>query len=429
MTTREEIAELLEKSELENIKYELKSSKIFQNADWVDNLAKEFVAFANRNGGKLIIGLQDDGTFDGNADYEVGALKGDIDNIIHNKISPIVDYDFEFLKCEEGDLTVITIERKKDVPHAYIIERKGPEIKNRIYYIRTPHGKRLVSDKQLNYLFNEKKLSIIHPFSIALVFKRPDFLIPYEIELAPRVRYEFAVLYNKFYPKYKELEEKVSSKWDQFVIELILYQLIYTILRDFQLTWDIEIIEPTESFSANRDTPKEVFEIKTLPKPKEDSVLSRLSIGLDDIFEDIFIKKIYLPPNSNIEIDSKGVLKMYNDVYNFTIYYNRMTVGQGFFGNHPQAGKFSSKSPDSDEYQSMFKKYSSMKIQFFFEGMLNFPEPELEYFESYIRFMNAFKKTIDRDWNHDEFVKKMPNSIFFNLEERLNRIEDLLKKK
>ncbi|KKM81024.1 hypothetical protein LCGC14_1333920, partial [marine sediment metagenome] len=42
---------------------------------------------------------------------------------------------------------------------------------------------------------------------------------------------------------------------------------------------------------------------------------------------------------------------------------------------------------------------------------------------------DAFKKTIDRDWNHDEFVKKMPNSIFFNLEERLNRIEDLLKKK
>lgn len=77
----------------------------------------------------------------------------------------------------------------------------------------------------------------------------------------------------------------------------------------------------------------------------------------------------------------------------------------------------------------MFKKYSSMKIQFFFEGRLNFPEPELEYFESYIRFMNALKKTIDRDWNHDEFVKKMPNSMFFNLEERLNRVEYLLKEK
>ena len=76
MTTQEEIAELLEKSELENMKYELKSSRIFQNADWMDKLAKEFVAFANKNGGKLIIGIQDDGIFDGNTDYEVDALKG-----------------------------------------------------------------------------------------------------------------------------------------------------------------------------------------------------------------------------------------------------------------------------------------------------------------------------------------------------------------
>ena len=429
MTTCEEVQKLLEKSEIENTKYELKSSQIFEKNDWKDDIAKELVAFANRTDGKVVIGLQDDGTFDGNADYDVDKLKGDINNIIRDKISPMINYNFEFLECDEGDLSIISVEKKKDIPYAYIVKREGHEIKNRIYYIRTPHGKRLVSDKQLSYLFNEKKLSIIHPFSIALVFKRPDFLIPFEIELAPRVRYEFAVLYNKFYPKYKELEEKVSSKWDQFVIELIIYQLIYTILRDFQLTWDIEIIEPTESFSANRNTPKESFEIKDLPKPNEDSVLSKLSIGLDDIFEDIFIKKIYLPPNSKIEIDSNGVLKMYNDIYDFSIYYNRMTGGQGFFENHPQAGKFSSRSSESEEYQAMFKKYSSMKIQFFFEGRLNFPESELEYFDSYIRFMNTFKKLIDRDWNHEEFVKTMPNYMFFNLEERLKRIENIIKKK
>ena len=157
MTTCKEIQELLEKSEIENFKYELKSSRILKNDNWKDKLAKEFVAFANRTGGKVIIGLQDEGTFDGEADYDINALKGDIDNIIHNKISPIINYNFEFLKCEGGDLTIITIEKKKDIPYAYIVKREGAEIKSRIYYIRTPHGKRLVSDSQLENLFSEKK--------------------------------------------------------------------------------------------------------------------------------------------------------------------------------------------------------------------------------------------------------------------------------
>lgn len=163
MTTCEEVQKLLEKSEIENIKFELKSSKILKNDNWKDNLAKEFVAFANRNGGKVIIGLQNDGTFDGKKDYDIDDLKGDIDNIIHTKTSPIIDYDFEFLECEEGDLSIISVEKKKDIPHAYIAKREGHEIKNRIYYIRTPHGKRLVSDSQLESLFSERKGIKIQP--------------------------------------------------------------------------------------------------------------------------------------------------------------------------------------------------------------------------------------------------------------------------
>ncbi len=158
MTTCEEIKKLREKSEFENLKYELKSSKILKENNWKDKIAKEIVSFANKNGGKVIIGLQNDGTFDGEIDYHVDKLKGDIDNIIHNKISPIINYNYEFLKCEGGDLSIITIEKKnKDIPYAYIVKREGPEIKSRIYYIRTPHGKRLVSDSQLESLFSEKK--------------------------------------------------------------------------------------------------------------------------------------------------------------------------------------------------------------------------------------------------------------------------------
>ncbi len=119
---------------------------------------------------------------------------------------------------------------------------------------------------------------------------------------------------------------------------------------------------------------------------------------------------------------------MYNDIYDFNISFTSFTGGQGFFGNHPQAGKYSSVPWDSDDYQRIFKKYTSVKIQFFFEGNLKFPEPELEYFDSYIRFMNTVKNLIDKNWNHEEFIKTLPNPMFFNLEERLARVERLLKK-
>ncbi len=424
MTNCEEIQELLEKSELENLRYELKSSKILKEDDWKDKLAKEFVGFANRIGGKVIIGLQNDGTYDGKVDYDVDKLKGDINNIIRDKISPKIDYNFEFLECEGGDLSIISVAKKKDIPYAYIVKRETHEIKNRIYYIRTTHGKSLVSDNQLQFLFNEKKLSLMHPFSIVLVFERNSFLIPDEIRLAPNVELNFSILYNKLYSKYKD---KITSRWEDFVIELISYQLIYTIIRDFQLTWDIEIIEPTKSFSVHRDTPVELFNIYNLPKPNEDSILSKLSIGLDEIFEDVFIKEVYLPPNTRFEINPKGRTRMFNEHYNFSIYNNSFTWMEGLFGNHPQAGKFVGRS--LDEYQKIFKKYSNAKFQFFFEGILNFPEPELDFFDSYIRFMNTFKKLIDRDWNHDDFIKKLPNYMFFNLEDRLKRIEKFIKKK
>ena len=156
MTTYKEIQQLLKKSEIENLKYELKSSMILKNKDWKDELAKEFVSFANRNGGKVIIGLQNDGNFDGKANYNVDKLKGDINNIMRDKVSPMINYNFEFLECDEGDLSIISIEKKRKIPHAYVVKREGHEIKNRIYYIRTPHGKRFVSNQELSNLFKKK---------------------------------------------------------------------------------------------------------------------------------------------------------------------------------------------------------------------------------------------------------------------------------
>ena len=123
--------------------------------------------------------------------------KGIINNIIQSRIIPVLNYNIEFLPCTEGDLLIIHVNKKKDMPHAYINSKKGFKIKNRIYYVKTPHDKRLVSDNHLKYLFREDEINIFHPFEIVLYLDIPELTIPY-FDLKYRNNYNLIpILYHE----------------------------------------------------------------------------------------------------------------------------------------------------------------------------------------------------------------------------------------
>lgn len=156
MTTCDEIYKILKDPKKENRKIEFKEFAVLTNKD--DKLGYEFVAIANRVGGMLFIGIRNDGTFEGKtisvAEFE--SNREIIDGICHVNISPLIDYNIELLKCQEGDVIIVHIPRRRGVPHAYINNKDG-WIKSRIYYIRTDYGKRLVSDHTLGQLFCNKE--------------------------------------------------------------------------------------------------------------------------------------------------------------------------------------------------------------------------------------------------------------------------------
>ncbi len=104
MTTCKEIYELLNIKDLENIKIEFKQLDELRNGEGQKDLAKELVALANHSGGKLILGIKDNGDFEGKDIFEVDKDKGKISNIIQTRISPILKYNVEFLPCPEGNL-------------------------------------------------------------------------------------------------------------------------------------------------------------------------------------------------------------------------------------------------------------------------------------------------------------------------------------
>jgi hypothetical protein len=146
------LEELVDREAPEDLKLELKSADYLQEPDWKTTIAEELTALANRVGGRLVIGIDDDGEFEGRQNFSEADLRQDLDNICHDKVSPRLDYDLQLLSCTGGDVAVIEVPRRSGMPHA-IVQRSGPEIKTRKYYVRTKHGKRLADDHQLAAMF------------------------------------------------------------------------------------------------------------------------------------------------------------------------------------------------------------------------------------------------------------------------------------
>ena len=147
MITYEDIEAIIKNHEKEKITIELKSfRKLFdKNSDKASekrrDLSYEIVALANRFGGKIILGLNDDGTFDGkmpltitpSRNINIDEVKGIIHQICYDSISPRIDITTQFLECPEGDLLIVYIPKRKNIPIAITPNKKPEEINSRIY--------------------------------------------------------------------------------------------------------------------------------------------------------------------------------------------------------------------------------------------------------------------------------------------------------
>ena len=65
MVDCKEILEIIKSPDRENLNIELKKSDIIYTKEGKKKLAHQIVAFANRLGGKILIGILDDGNFEG----------------------------------------------------------------------------------------------------------------------------------------------------------------------------------------------------------------------------------------------------------------------------------------------------------------------------------------------------------------------------
>ena len=168
MIDSSEIERIVKDPNRESLTIDFKKSDVLKSKDSQKKLIEHIVAFANQIGGMILLGINDDGTYEGKNIFGVDKDKGILNNIINDNIRPVLMCDIEFIQCNDGDVMIIFIPKMKEIPHAYVRKTKNGEIRTREYYIRTPHGKRFISDRQLQYLFRYEELDFLFPFKFTL---------------------------------------------------------------------------------------------------------------------------------------------------------------------------------------------------------------------------------------------------------------------
>ena len=117
----------------------------------VDDIKKEIVAFANCEGGKLYIGVQDDGEVIGMEDPDGAALQ--ISNMVRDAIKPDLTMflHYETLKVEGKSIVAVDIQRGTERP--YYIAKKG--LRPEGVYVRQGYSSVPATDTAIRRMIKE----------------------------------------------------------------------------------------------------------------------------------------------------------------------------------------------------------------------------------------------------------------------------------
>lgn len=434
--TEEDIQKIINSPEKENITIELKSFRKLFNADG-DNrkeIAAEISALSNRHGGTLIFGLNNDGTFDPKNDYNIDKAKEIINQVCHDNISPVIDCSTQFLQCKDGDLLIVFIPKRKEIPHAVIAKREGGEIKSRIYYIRTSHGKSLVSDNQLEWLFKQNKdPGFSHSFRISVEFDKDLNVLGGNITQG--------VYYISELLGYLENEELKALQSDtrrffKLIIELFPYFILKSISDYFSQTWYIGIDQKfnrTSSGPMITNTPCKSLpiEMKEIKAPNY-SIISSLRWDFNKVLQEVFPNKFHIPPKTEIQIayEKNGKFAkiiMKNPDFSFEIKVGMLASGAGLHQMSPRAEVLWERFPfKAQEYlMSNFRHFDGAG---YFDASFDFPEKNIDEFKKFHHYSEILKQLIDDNWNFNVIRAKLPSKEILVIDHKLNEIIKTLRR-
>lgn len=117
----------------------------------VDDIKKEIIAFANCDGGKLYIGVQDDGTVVGLNDPDGVALQ--ISNMVRDAIKPDVTMFLHYETIEENGKKIVAVDVQRGTDRPYYIAKKGMRPEG--VYVRQGYSSVPATDSAIRRMIKE----------------------------------------------------------------------------------------------------------------------------------------------------------------------------------------------------------------------------------------------------------------------------------
>ncbi len=428
------IYEILKNPDKENLRIEYKQFGILDKKESKKKLVHEIVGISNKYGGHILIGITDDGKFEGKIPWDSDIIKGQINNLIHSYISPKIECEINFLQCKEGDVFLITVPKKKDIPFAYISSSNG-EIIKREYLIRTSHGLKHVTDRQLQFLFQQEDINFESFYQMIINYSRKDSIIPINIEQPLILKRSFPDLVNNLNIDDKEIIFRDSNSLGQFLTEICPYILLINLSHYFNVSWIIEKFNNKSPqnvllrHTIQLKKPFSQFKSNDLPKPPQEAVvLNSLNYEFDYYLNKNFNSLIF-PPETEIFIeyhsDSRSSsLILYNPDFTLNFLFSNQPYrwGAGIERTHPEFIDDS-----SDDVKALYENFAHLPFYINYAATFNFPETNFDLFKDYYNFSLIIRKILKRDWDFNNFLKKLPHSIHYQNKYKLDKILDNLK--
>lgn len=456
-----ELVELTEGDENESKDY--KSATILREPDGAHRyeIAKQLVAFANRRGGKLIFGVDDSGELEGKELDEEMSL-GTISQVARMQCQPPVDFSYTYYseyqgQTTNGDVFVVEIEPRRSIPHA-IVENSEGEIRKREYRIRAGDESRLVTDEELDWLFQNKlsELGEHYRTHFWVIFNEdgtPVAPTPPELD-RPRHGWRTTTLpTGASYITYF-INSLTEEEFDEIAIEGMLmaltpfiadvapFSILMSISRVLRSTWNVEWIQSPSSHQtreyqlADRKIPMTQIGLDDVVVHNNGLTLSHLGFDPFERMNDWIDDADYLltlPEGSEviIELDEEpsefpvvgiampSLIIRKEDVFEYSFDCRWDETGRDYPYGHP---KHYRRLPTSDNTD-----ITSMQLIIDYSSDYGVPDVQDPFLEEYQRLGTNLKKILQEEWDADKFIESRQSEILFEMDGKLDSIVNILR--
>lgn len=184
-----------------------------------------------------------------------------------------------------GDVLIINLPRRTDIPHAVIHREDSGEILTRTYYIRSGSCKHPVNDDLLRVMFKETGDPFFLSFNSILCIWYNRNTLDFSTGKSPKYFYYIANFADGLPSEdVKYLQSDESENVRDFILSILPYAFLIDLSSKLSSSWLVDIESRPDGsmlyYSREVDLPSETIRFTNLSS-SSNSILSKMSIDVD----------------------------------------------------------------------------------------------------------------------------------------------------